>query len=273
MAKRPNSRRNLDIAIERIAGRGQAYVEARTLMADAIVGQMLPDGAVKGGSALKLRFGEAFTRFSEDFDTARESGIEEYISKLRSSLEQGWQGFDGVVVRREPATPAGVPAGYVMQPYDVKLRYLGKSWATVPLEVGHNEIGDAENPDMVAPADAAALFEALGFGAPSPVPVMRLSHQIAQKLHALSEEGSRRAHDLVDLQLMAQRGEIDLDETRSVCERLFAYRNRQAWPPAIVPGDGWAQLYAAAAEGLPVSQDLDEAVEWANGLVSEIARN
>lgn len=55
MAKRPNSRRNLDIAIERVAGRGPAFVQARTLMADAVVAQMLPDGAVKGGSALKLR--------------------------------------------------------------------------------------------------------------------------------------------------------------------------------------------------------------------------
>lgn len=52
MAKRPNSRRNLDIAIERVAGRGPAFVQARTLMADAVVAQMLPDGAVKGGSAL-----------------------------------------------------------------------------------------------------------------------------------------------------------------------------------------------------------------------------
>lgn len=270
MAKRPNSRRNLDIAIERIAGRGQAYVEARTLMADAIVGQMLPDGAVKGGSALKLRFGEAHTRFSEDLDTARESSIEEYIARLRSALEEGWQGFDGTVVRREPPTPAGVPAGYIMQSYDVKLRYLGKSWATVPLEVGHNEIGDAENPDLVTPTDAAALFEALGFDAPSSVPVMRLSHQIAQKLHGLSEEGSQRAHDLVDLQLIVQRSEIDLDETRSVCERLFAFRNQQTWPPTVVSSEGWAQLYAVAAEDLPVIMGVGEAVEWVNKLISEI---
>ena len=61
MPKRPNSRRNLDIAIERIAGRGQDFVQARTVMADAVVAQMLPDGAVKG--------------FSEDLDTARASDI------------------------------------------------------------------------------------------------------------------------------------------------------------------------------------------------------
>ena len=121
MAKRPNSRRNLDIAIERVAGRGPALVQARTLMADAIVAQMLPDGAVKGGSALKLRFGDVGTRFSEDLDTARVSGIDEYIGVLNAALEEGWQGFTGTAVRRETATPTGVPAAYVMQPYDVKL--------------------------------------------------------------------------------------------------------------------------------------------------------
>lgn len=44
-------------------------------MADAVVAQMLPDGAVKGGSALKLRFGDEGTRFSEDLDTVRASDM------------------------------------------------------------------------------------------------------------------------------------------------------------------------------------------------------
>lgn len=160
-----------------------------------------------------------------------------------------------------------------MQPYDVKLSYLGKSWVTVPLEVGHNEIGDADDPDMIVPKDAAMLFEALGFNPPSPVPVMRLSHQIAQKLHGLSEEGSKRAHDLVDLQLISLKGQIDLAQTRETCERLFAYRGQQAWPPTIEAGLNWASLYAESAEGLGVTQNLAAAVEWVNGFVNEIANS
>ena len=121
-AKRPNSRRNLDIAIDRLcASTGDEPGRVKRLLATAIVGQMLPDGAVKGGSALKLRFGDAGTRFSEDLDTARASGIDEYIGVLNAALEEGWQGFTGAAVRREPAAPTGVPAAYVMQPYDVKL--------------------------------------------------------------------------------------------------------------------------------------------------------
>ena len=117
------------------------------------------------------------------------------------------------------------------------------------------------------------LFEALGFDPPSPVPVMRLSHQIAQKLHGLSEKGSKRAHDLVDLQLISLKGRIDLAQTRETCERLFAYRGQQAWPPAIEAGSNWASLYAESVEGLDVTQNLAEAVEWVNGFVNEIANS
>ncbi len=158
-----------------------------------------------------------------------------------------------------------------MQPYDVKLSYLGKSWVTVSLEVGHNEIGDADEPDMIVPQDATRLFEALGFDPPSAIPVMRLSHQISQKLHGLSEEGSRRAHDLVDLQLIFQKGDANLAETRSTCERLFAYRGQQAWPPVVEVGTNWESLYAEAAEGLAVIQDVGDAVVWANSLIENIA--
>ena len=148
--------------------------------------------------------------------------------------------------------------------------YLGKSWITVQLEVGHNEIGDAEEPDMIVPQDAARLFEALGFDPPSAIPVMRFSYQISQKPHGLSEEGSRRAHDLVDLQLIFQKGDIDFAETRSTCERLFAYRGQQTWPPVIEVGANWEQLYAEAAEGLAVIQDVSGAVEWVNRLIKGI---
>lgn len=141
---RPNSRNRLDNSIRRVAGLDESFVAARAIMADAVVAQMLPDGAVKGGSALKIRFGDLATRFTDDLDTARASGIEEYADSLSEALKVGWEGFSGTLVRKEPRTPKGVPAQYVMQPFEVKLSYLGKSWVTVRLEVGHNEIGDAE---------------------------------------------------------------------------------------------------------------------------------
>lgn len=90
----------------------------------------------------------------------------------------------------------GVPASYVMQPFEAKLSYNGKSWITVPLEVGHNEIGDAEDPDMRVPKEASDIFVSLGFPPLDPMPFMKLTYQVAQKLHGLTEKGSERAHGL-----------------------------------------------------------------------------
>lgn len=93
--------------------------------------------------------------------------------------------------------------------------------------------------------------------------------QIAQKLHTVSGPGDR-ARDLIDLQLIDARAEVDLTAARAACRRLFSYRRAQAWPPAIAKRKGWDEMYAALAEGLPVLQDVDEAIRWANELVARI---
>lgn len=79
--KRPNSRRNLDLAIERAFGRGREFTRSRAIIANVIVGQMVPDGAVKGGSSIKLRLGDAATRYTTDLDVARASDLDGYVSK------------------------------------------------------------------------------------------------------------------------------------------------------------------------------------------------
>ena len=189
--KRPNSMRHLDDAIRRLCGGApQDFVRARTVMANAIVASMLPDGVVKGGSALKMRFGEENTRFTTDLDTADgdRSRSPTPPSSTRGSAPAG-KGFSGRVVEKDPASPDGVPEQYVMQPYDVKLDAPGKPWCTVPLEVGHNEIGDADAADWAELTDAGGLFEAMGFPAPGRAPLMPLDHQVAQKLHAVSGPG------------------------------------------------------------------------------------
>ena len=53
-AERPNSRRNLNVALERLVGKPN-LVAKRAIMANAIIAQMLPDGSIKGGSAIKMR--------------------------------------------------------------------------------------------------------------------------------------------------------------------------------------------------------------------------
>jgi hypothetical protein len=69
------------------------------------------------------------------------------------------------VVKERKAHPKDVPIQYVMQPLSVKLSYLNKPWCSVLLEVGHNEIGDANKPDYVIPKEANDLLNRLGFDA------------------------------------------------------------------------------------------------------------
>ena len=55
--KRPNSCVNLKKAIERLPAAGQDAVRLGRALANVVLGQMLPDGVVKGGSALLFRYG------------------------------------------------------------------------------------------------------------------------------------------------------------------------------------------------------------------------
>ena len=203
-AKRPNSRRNLDAAIDRLFGGSDDPLRVRKTIANVIVGQLLPRGVIKGGSSLKLRYGDKKTRFTRDLDAARAGNLEVFIQELDTALTEGWNGFTGRVVRLQAPKPKDVPAEYIMQPFDIKMAYNGTPWLTVQLEVGHDEIGDTDDPDYSISPEIVAILEKLGFPTPKPMPLMQIHHQIAQKLHGLSDEGSERAHDLVDLQLMVE---------------------------------------------------------------------
>ena len=270
--KQPNSRANLDKTLQRIAASDHdGYIRIRAVVANTVVAQMLPSGAVKGGSAIKLRLGDGGTRFTTDLDIARSEALDHFIERLNDALQEGWNGFTGRIVPRRPAHPRDVPAQYVMQPFEVKLSYNTKPWLTVDLEVGYDEIGDADEPDWGISRDIVELFVKLGFPAPSPIPLMPLHHQVAQKLHALSEPGSKRAHDLIDLQLIDATGELDYRKVHATCKRLFAYRKMQPWPSLIVAGEGWEAAYDEQKQGLTVLDDVNDAVAWANNLIAKIA--
>ena len=268
--KQPNSRRNLDSAIERLSVDKGAPLRIRLVIANIVVGQMLPGGVIKGGSSLKLRYGDAGSRFTKDLDAARAKNIERFTSEFEARLATGWNGFTGVLVPGRKAHPKNVPNEYVMQPYAVKLAYNTKSWMTVRFELGHNEIGDADEPDYRISEDIVELFRQLGFPDPQPLPLMSIHHQVAQKLHAATTPGGGRAHDLVDLQLIVANEVLDYSKIARICRRLFAYRNMQEWPPTIVVGEGWQRLYDDQRDGLDVIANVEEAVEWGNGLIRKI---
>ena len=271
--KRPLTCVNLIKAIGTLSV-GQDPVRLSRAIANVIVAQMLPDGVVKGGSSLLFRYGRYGSRYTRDIDTARVMELELYLKQLNEALSHGWNSFTGRLVAVEPPQPVGVPSAYVMMPYDIKLNYCGRPWQTIRIEIGHNEIGDADEFETSLPSDLADVFEKLSFPQPKPLPVMKLAYQIAQKLHAVSEPGSERAHDLIDLQLICNRSQIDYAEVKDVCQRLFDYRRRQPWPAVVTALPSWDGLYVQARNNLLDNGDVlpsaAESVTWANELICKI---
>ena len=134
----------------------------------------------------------------------------------------------------------------------------------------------ADEYEEFLPEELTAAFEEMQFPRPQPLRVMKLSYQIAQKLHALSEEGSDRAHDLIDLMLIGRQSQLDFVDIKSKCMRLFDYRRKQAWPPEIKKGDEWDAKYDAALGTIRDNSDIcrtvDEAVAWTNEFVAKIVQ-
>jgi len=173
MTNRPMTRVNLDKAIARLANNDPLLtVDIRMSLANAIVGQFLPEGVIKGGTSLKFRFGSTGARYTVDLDTAWKSGLDDFLRQFKANLAKGWEGFSGEILMKPPVAPAAIPFDYVMQPCDVKVQYMGRSWCTIRLEIGHNEIGDADEEELTpVPEDLAELFRSLCF------PVPRCSHR------------------------------------------------------------------------------------------------
>ena len=273
MKRAPNSKSNLERAISRYAENDSVRAnELAVALANAIVAQMIDAGVVKGGTSLKLRYGEKATRVTKDLDTAWSVDLDSFLKDIGAKLKEGWNGFTGEVTVLKQATPKGIPFVYVMQPCAVHLNYLGTQWRVVDMEIGHNEIGDADAFDIIpVPEEIALLAEHLCFPALGGVRVMKLEYQVAQKLHGASERGSKRAHDLIDLQLITSQNTIDLTKTAAICRQLFKYRRKQPWPATITKNENWDAVYTEQKGSLSVLPTVDEAISWANNLIQRIA--
>lgn len=270
--KPPHNVAFLERAIRRIADTNENGVRLRTMLANVIVGQFLDGAVMRGGGSLKLRYGGATTRYTMDFDAARSVEEPEFIARFNRRLTAGWNGFSGRLVKLQKAHPRNVPEAYVMQPFEVKLTYRDHSWCTVILEVSYNEVGDADAFDAVPLNDELKdMFAKLGLPEPMPVPLMRISHQIAQKLHGATDVRTVRVQDLIDIQLIIAHEKVDLREVRQICERVFANRRAHQWPPMLQATDDWRIAYDKTRNGLNVLPSCDDAVSWLNELIGKIA--
>lgn len=169
------------------------------IIANIILGQMLPRGAIRGGTGLKIRFGDKETRGSRDLDVALSGSREIFIEELQNNLSVGWNGFAGQLLpSKRESNPPDIPAEYVTVTLNVKLAFEGISWVRQEIDLGHDEIGDTANVDYELSNEIISWFDLTGLSQPSPIPVVKMHHQIAQKIHALASNPTERIHDLVD---------------------------------------------------------------------------
>ncbi len=237
--------------------------------------QMTPAGVAKGGGAIRQRLTETQARLTRDLDFARPGtmSLDDFADAYADLLQAGWHGFTGRLVTRDKAKPEGVPTKYVMDPFDVKVAYNGKPFCTILLEVGFNEVGSGDAVVERLGGDIAGIFEEIGLPAPSPVRVMSAEHQIAQKLHACTgTDAAGRAHDLVDIQLLAAVEDLDHAEIARIAGQLFPFRKQHQWPPTLVVHDQWPGLYTEAIKDLThdgVAASVDEAAGIVAALIDQ----
>ena len=97
--KRPQNVSFLERGIRSLVDSNDKAYRLRVLMSNVVVGQFLRGGVVRGGTSMKLRYGAATTRFTMDFDVARNVGLELFMEEFSKRLEEGWCEFTGVVVK------------------------------------------------------------------------------------------------------------------------------------------------------------------------------
>ncbi|PWV73174.1 Nucleotidyl transferase AbiEii toxin, Type IV TA system [Prauserella marina] len=108
----PTGVRSLEQRIRNLEGDEGLAQRRKVSMALVVVGQMLPEGAIKGGSAMALRYGRG-TRFTQDLDAARVQSLAQFRSDFEEALGKGWAGFSGRLVEKAAPRPPTVPRAYV----------------------------------------------------------------------------------------------------------------------------------------------------------------
>lgn len=277
-------------------GLGVPSARVRQMLCTLIVSQMLPDAvAVKGGMGVKLRMGERGTRATTDLDVSTRRRGADFEEPFRSRLAQGWGAVPATkgALRKDPAAPDRVAftavlkpqpphdpglaqPQYVMHPYRVTLSFLGKEWGGLDVEVADPEIEPHAHTRRAVDGELVKLSEHFGFGTLQAVELIDLEHQMAQKIHAVTNPKYARAHDLVDLQLLWDSGP-DMDILRDFCVRTFAFRREQEWPPLPLRAmDEWGPAYQEAYAETEVDGSslmlagIDAAREWFEQVITSI---
>lgn len=217
----------------------------------AIEEGVITDYLLKGGAALELRFADR-ARTTKDIDIGLPGNRPERFRALERALSLGFDEFTFRV--KVPHDLELVDTVRV----DVAIAYRGRSLQTIQIDLGPT---DEATVDLVTPAIRGV--SELGIPVTSPVRCITLDVQVAQKIHACTNPrvlaAENRARDIMDIVLLDILAQIDVQEVRTACIRIFEQRGEHAWPPTIdVPPAWMVELKSLASDQhFPLSAAAD----------------
>ncbi len=227
--------------------------------------------AFKGGAALELRFGFR-ARASNDLDGAYRGEVSEAIGLIDEGVRHGWSGFTGRTTEGEQIMGTGLAGPPVR--FRVKLLYKGKDFVTIPMELSPVE---GRSLDQVEVLPAAVSLDPVQLTEAEAIPFLPIRYQIAQKLHACTEDlgeerPNQRARDLADILLIEELalGDDQMSGLRDACIEVFGLRDKHPWPPTIVVWPGWEAIWERLMETEKLDYEIGEAVARVQDLVDRI---
>lgn len=239
---------------------------------------------LKGGTLLQHRL-HLTARATRDIDGLIRGDIDAFLLALETVLAAPW---GPLTLRRGPVEVISVPT-LITKPrrFDIYLELRGVTWRRIQFEIAPDEAGIGAASESI---EAPLLG---GFGLPDPDALVgiALRHQIAQKLHAVTDPHeppisvNDRARDVVDLLLLrdlaAETGIPTLEEINDAATAVFHSRAAEAlqlgltprsWPTEITAHPHWADDYQRAAASGSLALPLGEAVDQVNAWIGAISR-
>lgn len=246
--------------------RMRRWISTMTLIGalDRVRADEQPRFLVKGGVSMELRLGLG-ARSTQDVDFVFRGRISELLDVLQEAFERPYSGFE---FRRkgEPQDIRDTGSKRVA----LQVSFQQRGWQTLTVEIGRPE---ADESDLVPSAISLADFK---LDSPKRVTCLSLRYQIAQKIHAVTEEPADgrpnlRYWDLIDLILLRALLEEDLWHVREACVQTFESRKTHSWPPELRVPDAWEQPYVTEAQDLKFTPaDVHQAAAEIRVFIAEI---
>jgi hypothetical protein len=241
--------------------RMRRWISTMTLIGalDRVRAEREPRFLVKGGVSMELRLGLG-ARSTQDLDVVFRGRTAELLDALEKAFEQPYSGFE---FRRKGEPQEIRDTG--SKRLELAVSFQQRGWQTLTVEIGRPE---ADESDLVPSAISLADFK---LDSPAVVTCLSLRYQIAQKIHAVTEQPADgrpnlRHWDLIDLILLRAIAEGDLWRIREACLQTFEVRGTHDWPPTLKVPDAWSEPYR-----LDVSEIGGDLPEDAQAAAAEVA--